>query len=48
MLITSVFLIGSCLAVSELSHALGLRLAAGSRRLRSRLFGQRHAVHYRW
>ena len=37
ILIASAFVIGSCVAVSELSHALGLRLAAGGRRLRARL-----------
>ena len=37
MLIACAFLIGSCVVVSEFAHALGLRLAAGRRRLRARL-----------
>jgi len=42
MLIAGAFLIGSCVVVSEFAHALGLRLAAGRRRLRARLFSTRH------
>jgi hypothetical protein len=43
MLIACGFLLGSCVVVSEASHALGLRLAAGGRRLRARLFPGRHS-----
>jgi hypothetical protein len=37
MLAACVFLVASCVVVSEVSHTLGLRLAASGRRLRERL-----------